>query len=272
MRIISKIIDLKFKQYNPILLKQMDTTRLNFKLLDENTILNLNNKTVSIIFYKPDKTVVIQSSNITVNALQGTITATLLADCLRLYGNAQIEVEIKDTSNNIVSSFIIPGIIEKTNKNEIQSSNTPNYIEYMQQAIANLITDSEDLLETIREEYDGIVDDVTTLISNYNNIFSEIGTQVAENVTKYTLKITETINSEINITIPCNYKVGANVLDVFLNGERLVKSTPEMEGNYFEVGMTGSISNTIKLDGTNEVWNVENGDIFEFVLRGIYTT
>ena len=84
---------------------------------------------------------------------------------------------------------------------------------------------------------------------------------------KSRLDITEDTEKGAIVTIPVYYKVGANVLDVYLKGERLIICTgsDETTGSYFEVGETDSISNQIKLTSD---WKLEVGDYLEFVVRG----
>ena len=86
---------------------------------------------------------------------------------------------------------------------------------------------------------------------------------------KYTLEITEDKTAGQEITLPCYYKVGEEVLDVYLNGERLLKSSDDAgtDGHYREVGTTGSISNKIK---TTTDWSLEEGDVLDLVVRGEY--
>ena len=86
---------------------------------------------------------------------------------------------------------------------------------------------------------------------------------------KYTLEITEDKTAGQEITLPCYYKVGEEVLDVYLNGERLLKSSDDAgtDGHYREIGDTGSISNKIK---TTTDWNLEADDILDLVVRGEY--
>lgn len=85
----------------------------------------------------------------------------------------------------------------------------------------------------------------------------------------YSLKINADTTAGQEITIPCYYKVGEEVLDVYLNGERLIKSSDDSgtDGHYREVGDTGSISNKIK---TTTDWNLEKGDVLDLVVRGEY--
>lgn len=71
------------------------------------------------------------------------------------------------------------------------------------------------------------------------------------------------------ITLPCNYKVGAGVLDIYFNGELLILSADAAgsNGHYLEVGTTGSISNEIQL--TND-WGTSSDYYLAIVVRGEY--
>lgn len=86
---------------------------------------------------------------------------------------------------------------------------------------------------------------------------------------EYSLKIDSNKTAGEEITIPCYYKVGSEVIDVYLNGERLIKSTDESgtDGHYCEIGNTGSISNKIK---TTTDWSLSKGDVISLVVRGDY--
>lgn len=86
---------------------------------------------------------------------------------------------------------------------------------------------------------------------------------------KYTLSITENKSAGTEITLPCNYKVGQDVLDVYLDSERLALSTDTAgsDGHYLEVGTKDSISNKIK---TTSDWNLEKNDVLTLVVRGDY--
>lgn len=74
---------------------------------------------------------------------------------------------------------------------------------------------------------------------------------------------TEEIAENTNYTIPLNYKVGADVLDIFYMGEKLIKGT-----HYIEVGTTGSVSNTIQFYNWGQA--VPSGRTIEFIVRGVY--
>ena len=97
-----------------------------------------------------------------------------------------------------------------------------------------------------------------------DNIEEDINTIKSK---KYYLDITAEISQNTNFTIPCYYKVGENVLDVYYMGERLIRTTDTVEGNYKEIGDTGSISNIIQLDGWSAGDLTDITEYFEFVVR-----
>ena len=121
--------------------------------------------------------------------------------------------------------------------------------------------------EVIEAEYEGDTPlSAFVLDKLQDNVETEINTHIEH---KYILKITSDITAGTAVTIPCNYKVGANVLDVYLNGERLILSSDDSgtDGHYCEVGETDSTSNQIK---TTTDWSLKSGDVLEFVVRGEY--
>ena len=81
----------------------------------------------------------------------------------------------------------------------------------------------------------------------------------------YKLTLTEAVAGGETITVPSSYKVGADRLDVYLNGEKLIKATSsDTEGHYYEVGTEGTLSNTIQITSD---WSASVGDVFEFTIR-----
>lgn len=74
---------------------------------------------------------------------------------------------------------------------------------------------------------------------------------------------TTEIAENTNYTIPLNYKVGSDVLDIYYMGEKLIKGT-----HYIEVGNTGSVSNTIQFYEWGQA--VPTGRTIEFIVRGVY--
>ena len=86
---------------------------------------------------------------------------------------------------------------------------------------------------------------------------------------KYNKTISTTSAAGTEIELPCYYEVGSNVIDVYLNGERLLLSsdTSGTDGHYQEVGNSGETSNKIK---STSDWNFEVGDVLDLEVRGEY--
>ena len=147
-RIVELVVDFQNKIYNTIFLKQMDTTIIKVKLLNNNIVADITSQTIDIIFTKPDNTIVQQLSS-DIDVQNGIATIPLLEDCVRQSGKAKMEIEVKNTNSEVISSFYIPIQIEKTSKENINSNNTPNYFEEFAKAIDDLKQESTQMLEDI---------------------------------------------------------------------------------------------------------------------------
>ena len=97
----------------------------------------------------------------------------------------------------------------------------------------------------------------------------DLATKAEIKTTKYKLILNSDLDAGATITVPANYKVGEECLDVYFMGELLRKSSDEAgtDGHYQEIGESGSISNQIKITSD---WSVETGEYFDFVIRGEY--
>ncbi len=92
---------------------------------------------------------------------------------------------------------------------------------------------------------------------------SKLTVNLAEN--SYKLTLTKAVGAGGTITVPSQYKVSLDRIDVYLNGEKLIKANSRnTEGHYYEVGTEGNLSNTIRL--TND-WSADVGDVFDFTIR-----
>jgi len=303
--------DLKVTEYCPLKLKQFDTTELTFDIYDNSTKINLEGMSADLIFTKSDTTIVMQECEIANNQ----VVVNLLPDCVRLAGESKIEVELKK-DNEVVSSFFIPVKIEPSSKENIQSDNTPNYIEILEDAItlekerkqneekraeaetqrvkneenkteaeterdkaekkrvaAEDLRNDEETQRTTAEENRVTAESERaeaekTRIANENARIANF--ENMENLVKpeysYLVKITETTSI---ITLPAYYKVGANVLEIYGNGERMIKATDltDLDGHYVEVGEEGTLSNQIQCVDDMEALP---GDVFMFIIKGVY--
>ncbi len=127
-RTLNITIDLKTKIYNTIFLKQMDTTVFNVKIIDDSKVIDFTSQTIDIIFTKPNGTIVQQLAS-EIDNKRGIATIPLQAECLRQDGQAKMEIEVKNTNEEVISSFYIPIKIEKTSKGNITAEDHPGYFE-----------------------------------------------------------------------------------------------------------------------------------------------
>lgn len=238
-RIENIIIDVKNKQYDEIKLKQMDTSQLVFKLYDNSQEIVLVDLTADVVFTKPNGTIVIQ--NAVVDATEKTVTVDLLADCVRDYGKGSIEVELKE-NNEVLSSFQMDVKIEKTSKENIHSDNTPNYIESMELAVAELQAQGEEILE----EYKNLVEEVQTVLANITNRGHIYGIK---------RKITD-LNGNVNNTSTAWTKIYDNA---GLVAEAQKGSNSNVRNDYDNLYPWNSII-SLNYDATNKKVNAYYGD------------
>lgn len=254
-------IDVKNKQYDEIKLKQMDTTQLVFNLYDNSQEISLTDLTADVVFTKPNGTIVIQ--NAIVDSTEQTVTVDLMADCVRDYGKGQIEVELK-AEDEVLSSFQLDVKIERTSKENIHSDNTPNYIEYMDNAVKQLQEDGEQLIEDITEEKNNVIaelqENADEILEEYENLVAEVQTVLA-NITNrghiYGIKrkITD-LNGNVNNTSTLWTKIYDNA---GLVAEAQKGSNSNVRNDYDNLYPWNSII-SLNYDTTNKKVNAYYGD------------
>lgn len=100
---------------------------------------------------------------------------------------------------------------------------------------------------------------------NINEIKEVVNENAKElTISTYIITTTETIAENTDYEIPCYYKVGNNSLDIFYQGENLIKDV-----HYKEVGTAGTISNKIQFYNWGQA--VPTGRVIKFVVRGVYS-
>lgn len=85
-----------------------------------------------------------------------------------------------------------------------------------------------------------------------------------QTVQSATIATSTTIAENTDYTIPLNYRVGDNSLEVIYMGERLIKGV-----HYIEVGNDGTVSNKIQFYNWGQ--SVPAGRTIEFIVRGVYS-
>lgn len=110
------------------------------------------------------------------------------------------------------------------------------------------------------------IEDLNTSLGDTAEEMSSMEERLTNSITinRSTITTTEEIAENTNYTIPTYYEVGADVLEIYYMGEKLVKGT-----HYIEVGNTGAISNTIQFYNWGQ--DVPANRTIEFVVRGVYS-
>ena len=129
--------------------------------------------------------------------------------------------------------------------------------------------------DELKKQFDQAGNDIKDYINNtlteeVDKIESDINKKINQNATdfandikvhKYIIKTEVEIVENTDYEIPCTYKVGANNLDVYYMGERLIK-----DEHYKEVGQAGQSSNKIQFYNWGQ--SVPSERTIEFVVRG----
>lgn len=183
-------------------------------------------------------------------------------------------------------NYINKEINKKVDKVEGKDLSTNDFTNEYKQKLDNSINAENEYSESTKNTYssdyinkklDGKVEKVEGKDLSSND-FTDEYKQKLDNIEftnnfityKYYINITAAVSAGGIVTLPCYYKVGQSVLDVFLNGERLLLSSDDAgtDGHYREVGDVNSISNQIKI---TEDWSLDVGDYLDLVVRGEYS-
>lgn len=177
---------------------------------------------------------------------------------------------------NFLNLFMWEPKIDAEEEFDIDKALNENW-EKVDTKLENYMNDMDSDIETFKQDVEDEVtnfkqttsQEISTFETNVNETVQDLQDSISstQSFHSYSLEIDSDKTAGQEITIPCYYKVEAEVLDVYLNGERLIKSTDDAgtDGHYLEVGDTGSISNKIK---TTTDWNLEQGDVLDLVVRG----
>lgn len=106
---------------------------------------------------------------------------------------------------------------------------------------------------------------------NLNGIQDNMEVAVSEQVAFVKIQSGTTITNNYEITLPLNYKVGDNSLELFWNGCALIKQTGTNDGHYKEVGESGAVSNKIQMyrTSTDGSYTLTEDAILKAIVRGV---
>lgn len=111
---------------------------------------------------------------------------------------------------------------------------------------------------------DGVDHTVTPAVYEGNTPFTaENINQMQDNIetNRYKITLEADLADNSELTIPANYKVGTDSLQVYFEGCLLEKGI-----HYLEVGTANSISNKIQINNWGE--SVSSGYTFTFIIQG----
>lgn len=219
-RIVELVVDLQNKIYNTIFLKQMDTTIIKVKILNDNTIVDLTSQTIDIIFTKPNSTLIQQlASNIDIP--NGIATIPLLEECVRQSGKAKMEIEVKNTNSEVTSSFYIPVQIEQTSKAAVSPENTENYFEEFSKAIDDFVEESSQMLEDISSAE-------ATRVTNENNRISAENTRKTNETNRINAETARVVAEKARATAEQNRVTSFNQMMQNVNVQAVQQNTADI--------------------------------------------
>ncbi len=111
-----------------------------------------------------------------------------------------------------------------------------------------------------------VEDEVHKITADNVNEIKEVVNENADYIVinSYIITTETEIAENTDYEIPCYYKVGEDVLDIYYMGEKLIKNV-----HYKEVGESETISNKIQFYNWGQA--VPASRTIEFVVRGVYT-
>lgn len=208
-------------------------------------------------------------NNITVEVVGNDVTINSTGG-----GTGSEEVEISDTEPtnpdiklwvDLTGSGEDPSgsveVIDNLNSDSTTAALSANQGRILNNKISSNTTD----INTIKTD----VSTAKTDIININGNITDLSNNKSDRIYKYSFIFQSAVAAPAMISLPCKYKVGANVLDVYYNGELLLLSSNEngTDGHYLEVGDIGTISNIIR---TTSDWGLDQGDYLALIVRGEY--
>lgn len=131
-------------------------------------------------------------------------------------------------------------------------------------AKSDLDSYEEDKEQELENTKDDAIEEITTTKTNAITAFNNNASNYERKHHNYRVVITEEVPESTEYTLPCNYIVGNNSLEIFYNNELLIKETSEdMEANYREIGTAGNTSNKVVFG-----WNLPIGSILNILVKG----
>lgn len=140
-------IDLYKKTYTKKILKQYDTTQITVELHENSKPCELDDKICKYIFTRIDGSIIRDVGA----AEENQIIFQLDEKCLQLSGQAQLEVQVYDQDEKLISSFIIPIEIEPSNMNNAEAVDKGLYLQDIDETYQKMKTEIVEFEEAEEE-------------------------------------------------------------------------------------------------------------------------
>lgn len=165
-------IDIYKKNVISETLKQLDTTELIISLYANSEKLNIKEliptANFQLNFLKADKTLCIMKNQSKFSLVDNVLTVILDKDCLRVAGRGFFEIFIykDDTYNELLSTFLIPILIESSVSNKTPSKNKIDILEQINVAISEELNNALKLLNNKISEADRTLNNLNKAIED----------------------------------------------------------------------------------------------------------
>lgn len=161
--------------------------------------------------------------------------------------------EIDDNTGNKIEEFNTNATNKTDTFNTNATSKTTEFNNNVTSKNDSFNTNAEKKLEEFNTNAEERLNNFNTNAENY---------ELKHNY--YTMTIKEEIKAEQEVEIPCEYVVGANNIDLFIDGIYLKCEKSESDvANYREIGEKGSTSNKVIFG-----FNLEIGEEFTIIRKG----
>lgn len=168
-------LDIAKKEYQTVSLKQLDSTKLIFLIMENGVIRNCSDNSFVLNFRKGDNTIVIQTESFNTSlAVDGKISVMLDEDCVRAPGEGAIELQIYKGGKKVSSFSLDCNIDASIIHNAIPSQNKVTLIETLENKIQEGIITRDELNAWVEEHQD---------IVELDNRVAELDSQLGEIVT-----------------------------------------------------------------------------------------
>lgn len=148
-------LDIAKKEYQTVSLKQLDSTKLIFLIMENGVIRNCSDNSFVLNFRKGDNTIVIQTESFDTSlGSEGKISVMLDEDCVRAPGEGAIELQIYKSGKKVSSFSLDCNIDASIIHNAIPSQNKVTLIETLENKIQEGIVTRDELDAWIEEHKD----------------------------------------------------------------------------------------------------------------------